>query len=193
MWVTRLRTFSPVASSSRRARSANASIPIEPNRSKAAPSSWRLPPRGDPPGVTTRRTADASGQAQDAAGYGPGDRLRRVQALGGHALAHQSATAGLDSPCRIATDGRCGRNNPIQGDAPAGLRAVAPGGGLRGALPSPTRRQRSPPDCRCWPPGRPPTLPHNARDHYTTAPASSQRAGHGLPTQRQRISFGGRD
>ena len=93
----RLRTRSPVASSSRSARPANASVPMLVNissavRSCSRASSRRRSRRSHSP---YRRWARARSSAKARAGE-PFDRLA-IEALGGVAVAEQRARAGLDT------------------------------------------------------------------------------------------------
>ena len=118
-----LRTVSPVAISSRRARSANASMPIAANMSWAVRSCSRASTRGLR-GAATPRTAGAHGRAPDEPGCGPAGRSPRGTAR--RRPPRRSATPGSGPRCRARHRCRRPASTPPAARAHRGRASVSP-------------------------------------------------------------------
>jgi hypothetical protein len=100
-----LRTVSPVASSSRRARSANAPVPVWVNIRCAVRGAQALAagPHAEPRAAAIRRRADARGRVPRRCGCRRAAHGLAVEALGGLAIAAQRACACLDAELELAS------------------------------------------------------------------------------------------
>ena len=136
----RLRTFSPVARSSPRARSANTSMPIVDEQSCAARSCARASTRRFSRRSHSPKSRWARASSGAAASAEPLDRLA-VEPLGLLALAQQRAGAGLDAQRPVAgRDGR-GGGHALQRRARQ-LGPVAPASRPRAARAPPRRDEQ---------------------------------------------------